>query len=104
MKRYLLGLILLSLCFPGCQQAPAQATADQAGLPPIEVFFSPKGGCTEAVVKELALPSPPSLCKPIRLLRAHRQSPGRCLQAWREGRSHPRQEPEGRESTRRRIS
>ena len=51
MKRYLLGFILLSLCFPGCQQAPAQATADQATLPPIEVFFSPKGGCTEAVVR-----------------------------------------------------
>ncbi len=24
------------------------------GLPPIEVHFSPKGGCTEAVVKEIA--------------------------------------------------
>jgi phosphatidylserine/phosphatidylglycerophosphate/cardiolipin synthase-like enzyme len=55
MKRYLLGLVLLLLCLPGCRQAPAQ-TADQAAqsLPPIEVHFSPKGGCTEAVVKELA--------------------------------------------------
>ena len=53
MKRSLLGLILLSLCLLGCGQAPAQGTADQAGLPPIEVYFSPKGGCTEAVVKEL---------------------------------------------------
>ena len=43
-----LGLV----CLPGCQQAPAQVT-DQASLPPIEVYFSPKGGCTEAVVKEL---------------------------------------------------
>ena len=55
MKRYLLGLVLLLLCLPGCRQAPAQVTADQAAqpLPPIEVYFSPKGGCTEAVVKEL---------------------------------------------------
>jgi phosphatidylserine/phosphatidylglycerophosphate/cardiolipin synthase-like enzyme len=53
-KRSLLGLVLLSLCLPGCRPAPAQ-TADQAAqsLPPIEVHFSPKGGCTEAVVKEL---------------------------------------------------
>ncbi len=52
-KRSLLSLVLLSLCFLGCQQAPAQVATDQAGLPPIEVYFSPKGGCTEAVVKEL---------------------------------------------------
>ena len=56
MKRYLFGLILVSLLgLPGCQQAPAQVAADQAAqsLPPIQVYFSPKGGCTEAVVKEL---------------------------------------------------
>ncbi len=54
MIRSLLGLILLSFCLPGCRQTPAQETADQSGLPPIEVFFSPKGGCTDAVVRELA--------------------------------------------------
>ena len=51
-----LGLFLLSfLCLAGCQQAPAQVTNDQSAqsLPPIGVYFSPKGGCTEAVVKEL---------------------------------------------------
>ncbi len=56
MKRFLLGLFLLSfLCLAGCQQAPAQVTNDQSAqsLPPIGVYFSPKGGCTEAVVKEL---------------------------------------------------
>ena len=55
MKCYL-GLVLLSLGLLGCQQAPAQVAGGQAtqALPPIEVFFSPKGGCTEAVVKELA--------------------------------------------------
>ena len=46
-------LLLVLLCLLGCGQAPAQGTADQAGLPPIQVYFSPKGGCTEAVVKEL---------------------------------------------------
>ena len=56
MKSSLFGVwIVLSLCFPGCQQAPAQVDAPAAqSLPPIEVYFSPKGGCTEAVVKELA--------------------------------------------------
>ncbi len=46
-------LLLVLLCLLGCGQAPAQGTADQAGLPPIQVYFSPKGGCTEAVVREL---------------------------------------------------
>ena len=41
-------LLLLVLLVPSCQ---AQDTSQ--ALPPIEVFFSPKGGCTEAVVKEL---------------------------------------------------
>ena len=57
MKSSLFGVwIVLSLCFPGCQQAPAQVADAPAAqsLPPIEVYFSPKGGCTEAVVKELA--------------------------------------------------
>ena len=49
-------LLLVLVGFCGCQQAPAQAITDQAAqsLPPIEVYFSPKGGCTDAVVKELA--------------------------------------------------
>ena len=55
MPRYPSRLFLLVLlCLLGCGQSPAQVTGDQASLPPIEVFFSPKGGCTEAVVKELA--------------------------------------------------
>ena len=46
-----LALILLLLCLlPACQ---AQDTSHPTTLPSIEVFFSPKGGCTEAVVKEL---------------------------------------------------
>jgi phosphatidylserine/phosphatidylglycerophosphate/cardiolipin synthase-like enzyme len=46
-----LALILLLLCLlPACQ---AQDTSQPTTLPPIQVFFSPKGGCTEAVVKEL---------------------------------------------------
>ena len=48
-------LLLLLLALPACQQAPAQLAGDSSvqALPPIEVFFSPKGGCTEAVVREL---------------------------------------------------
>ena len=43
-------LLLLVLLFPSCQ--PQEPKAPQP-LPPIEVYFSPKGGCTEAVVKEI---------------------------------------------------
>jgi phosphatidylserine/phosphatidylglycerophosphate/cardiolipin synthase-like enzyme len=52
MKRLPLPIILLLLLsFPSCQaQEPPKAPQT---LPPIEVYFSPKGGCTEAVVKEL---------------------------------------------------
>ena len=46
MKRFLIILVCL-LCLPGCQPTVA------APPPTIEVYFSPKGGCTEAVVKEL---------------------------------------------------
>jgi phosphatidylserine/phosphatidylglycerophosphate/cardiolipin synthase-like enzyme len=52
MKTYLLPfiLILLLLLLPSCQ---AQEPPAPGSLPPIEVWFSPKGGCTEAVVKEI---------------------------------------------------
>ena len=45
--RYLLGLFLIvGCCLAGCQQQPSYPTA-------VEVYFSPQGGCTEAVVNEL---------------------------------------------------
>ena len=38
---------LAALCLPsGCDVAPRK-------LPPIEVYFSPQGGCTDAIVKEI---------------------------------------------------
>ena len=46
MKQIFLALLCL-VCLPACQPAVA------APPPTIEVYFSPKGGCTEAVVKEL---------------------------------------------------
>jgi phosphatidylserine/phosphatidylglycerophosphate/cardiolipin synthase-like enzyme len=46
MKRLPLILLLL-LFFPSCQPQGPQT------LPPVEVRFSPSGGCTEAVVKEI---------------------------------------------------
>jgi phosphatidylserine/phosphatidylglycerophosphate/cardiolipin synthase-like enzyme len=43
--RRLLGILLFGLSFPVvCNAQP---------LPPIDVYFSPKGGCTETIVKEL---------------------------------------------------
>ena len=50
MKRFSIILLLLAT-FAACDR-PAQ-TQISGALPPIEVCFSPKGGCTEAVVKEL---------------------------------------------------
>jgi phosphatidylserine/phosphatidylglycerophosphate/cardiolipin synthase-like enzyme len=49
MKRFpLLIIILVSLVLvPACQ------TQEPPSLPPIEVHFSPRGGCTEAVVQEI---------------------------------------------------
>ncbi|MFZ1935979.1 MAG: phospholipase D family protein [Thermoguttaceae bacterium] len=44
--RYLPTLLLIVACLAGCQQQPSYPTA-------VELYFSPKGGCTEAVVKEL---------------------------------------------------
>jgi phosphatidylserine/phosphatidylglycerophosphate/cardiolipin synthase-like enzyme len=48
MKNFLAIVLILFLLAPVCQgQVLRQA------VPPVEVYFSPHGGCTEAVVKEL---------------------------------------------------
>ena len=44
--RHLFSLLLIVACLVGCQQQPSYPTA-------VEVYFSPQGGCTEAVVKEI---------------------------------------------------
>ncbi len=46
MKRTLLALLLLLALATGCN-------VTLGPMPPVEVYFSPKGGCTEAVVREL---------------------------------------------------
>jgi hypothetical protein len=52
MKRLLLALGLGFACLlPGCQAPDISQTP--TSLPPVQVYFSPKGGCTDAVVKEL---------------------------------------------------
>jgi phosphatidylserine/phosphatidylglycerophosphate/cardiolipin synthase-like enzyme len=56
MRRTLALLLLLSACFvAGCQQAPGDPPVAAPPPPPtIEVYFSPKGGCTvAAAVREL---------------------------------------------------
>ena len=54
MKRILPLALILFLFIPACQGQGAPQGQQAQTLPPIEVYFSPKGGCTEAVVKELA--------------------------------------------------
>ena len=46
MRRILLALLLLTALATGCD-------TKLGTMPPVEVYFSPKGGCTEAVVREL---------------------------------------------------
>ncbi len=49
----IIAALLVPLLLSSCQaQEAPQATAS---LPPVEIYFSPKGGCTEAVVRELAV-------------------------------------------------
>jgi phosphatidylserine/phosphatidylglycerophosphate/cardiolipin synthase-like enzyme len=45
-QRILLALLLLTALATGCEMKLGE-------MPPVEVYFSPKGGCTEAVVREL---------------------------------------------------
>ncbi|MHB1035018.1 MAG: hypothetical protein ACYC35_15210 [Pirellulales bacterium] len=52
MRRYALVLFAVLMCpLFSCGQV-ARPTTPQSSAP-IKVFFSPKGGCTEAVVNEL---------------------------------------------------
>ena len=51
MQRILLSTILIAILVVARQEQGL--IYGQQALPPIEVYFSPKGGCTEAVVKEL---------------------------------------------------
>ena len=46
-------LALLVLSLPGCGIGEAKTPGQVQSLPPIDAYFSPKGGCTEAVVKEI---------------------------------------------------
>ncbi len=49
----LFPLILTLLFVPACRAQDAPQGPQAQTLPPIEVYFSPRGGCAEAVVKEL---------------------------------------------------
>ncbi len=53
MKRIPLTLLFVLLFVPACRAQDVPQGQQTQSLPPIEVFFSPKGGCTEAVVQEL---------------------------------------------------
>jgi phosphatidylserine/phosphatidylglycerophosphate/cardiolipin synthase-like enzyme len=49
MRRVSIFLVCICILFPyGCDNAFSNRP-----LPPIEVYFSPEGGCTEAVVREI---------------------------------------------------
>jgi phosphatidylserine/phosphatidylglycerophosphate/cardiolipin synthase-like enzyme len=49
MRRFIIFLICICILFPsGCDNAFSHRP-----LPPIEVHFSPDGGCTDAVVREI---------------------------------------------------
>ncbi|MGA2069346.1 MAG: phospholipase D family protein [Thermoguttaceae bacterium] len=46
-------ILILLLLVPACRAQEVPQSRQAQTLPPIEVHFSPKGGCTEAVVREL---------------------------------------------------
>ena len=50
MKRSAITLLLLAVCCLGQQASAAEPPRPSL---PIEIFFSPKGGCTDAIIKEL---------------------------------------------------
>ena len=53
MRRSILLFLLLALLLPACRRQEAAVPAASSTLPVIEVYYSPNGGCTEAVVREL---------------------------------------------------
>ncbi len=50
MNRILLSVLVLLLA-PSCQVQEPPKTSE--ALPPIQVYFSPNGGCTDAAVREI---------------------------------------------------
>jgi len=54
MKHFFPIILIFFLLVPACRAQEAPQGQQAQTLPPIEVFFSPKGGCTEAAVKEIA--------------------------------------------------
>ena len=53
MKQLLPLTLILLLFVPACRAQDVPQGQQNQSLPPVEVYFSPKGGCTEAVVQEL---------------------------------------------------
>jgi len=51
MTRLVALFVVLLLFAPACE--PIQSPNTVATLPPVEVYFSPRGGCTEAIVAEI---------------------------------------------------
>ena len=52
-KAFYAAILILLLLVPACRAQEAPPRVQNQSLSAIQVFFSPKGGCTEAVVKEL---------------------------------------------------
>jgi phosphatidylserine/phosphatidylglycerophosphate/cardiolipin synthase-like enzyme len=53
MKPVFRTVILILILATGCGAQEASSPSAITTIPPIEVHFSPKGGCTEAIVKEI---------------------------------------------------
>jgi phosphatidylserine/phosphatidylglycerophosphate/cardiolipin synthase-like enzyme len=53
MQRIFVPLALFLFFLPACHAQDVSQGQQTQALPPIQVYFSPKGGCTEAVVKQI---------------------------------------------------
>ena len=84
MKHFLPVFVLVFASLVSGCQAQQDISQPSTSLPPNQVFFSPKGGCTDAVVKELNAAKETALVQaysftstPTRPISARRQH-GRC--------------------------
>ncbi len=53
MKRLLLSFVFVLFLLPACRAQEVPQGQRAQSVPPIEVYFSPKGGCTDAKVKPI---------------------------------------------------
>ncbi len=89
MKR-LAVLLLPVILWPSLGWGGVALETPKAPEVTLQVFFSPNGGCTEAVVEALAQAKTDVKVEAYTVVRPNPEGPGGCPQAGRAGRGDPR--------------